>query len=372
MPDNDTSPRHSASHDIDPGYCQRYDDEIDLVDIWRLLVKRWRWIGAITLTCTALAVAYALLAPRVFRAEAFVLPPLQADIEQLNVPDVYGASVEDVYGETVNNLQSRAVRRLFFDEHGLLDLPRGRDGEDAGAQKVFSRDFHQRLTVTRGKKERSDFTTISLEGRDPERITFLLNSFLTTVNNYSVAALVKDLYFNVGAKKESIVKKIGALRQVAKDRRLDRVAQLQEALYVANQLGIEQRAVISSSAFSRAKANPAFGVIVNTADAPLYLRGTQALQAEIDMLRKRKNDDPFIDPLRDLQKDLSQLEEIQLDPAKVKAFRLDQPAVVPDDPIKPKRTLVVVLGVVLGLILGVLVAFLANLIETARRQESPE
>lgn len=324
------------------------------------------------------------MAPRVYKVEAFILPPLSSDIDQLTfsvirrdvegvvVAEVNAVAVEDVYGQALTNLQSRSVRRLFFDEHGLLDSLRGQGGEDPEAQKVFSRDFHQRLTVIRGKKERSDFATISFEGHDPERITSLLNSFLTMVNDYTVAALVQDLYADVGGKKKSIESKIKALRQVAEHRRLDRIAQLQEALYIASQLGVEHRAAISSSVFSRAKANPGFAVAVNTADTPLYLRGTQALQAEIDMLRKRKNDDPFISPLRDLQKELSQLGELQVDPTKVKAFRLDQPAVVPDGPIKPKRILVVALGLVIGLMLGIFVAFLANFIETARQQERPE
>lgn len=381
--ENNVSPaQHPSQPPPEANHYQHYhDDEIDLVDIWRLLVRWWRWIAAITLLSTALAVAYVLLAPRLYKVEAFVLPPLSSDIDQLAfsvirrdvegavIAEVNGVAVEDVYGQALTNLQSRSVRRLFFDEHNLFDLLRDQGDEDVGAQKVFTRDFHQRLTVTRGKKERSDFTIISLEGSEPERITSLLNSFLTLVNGYSVAAMVQDVHADVGAKRESIVKKISALRQIAEDRRLDRVVQLQEALYIASQLGIDQRAVFSSAAFSQTKANPGFGVIVNSADTPLYLRGTQALQAEIDMLRKRKSDDPFIGPLRNLQKELAQLDEIAIDPTKIKAFRLDQPALKPDAPIKPKRNLVVALGFVLGLMLGIFAAFLANFIETARRSE---
>ncbi|MDA3785369.1 MAG: Wzz/FepE/Etk N-terminal domain-containing protein [Deltaproteobacteria bacterium] len=382
---------------VEPGHYQQYqDDEIDLIDIWRLLVRRWRWIAVITLTCTALAVAYALVAPRVYRAEAFLLPPQVGDIEQLNISTVSSnvdhldiskmtsgigrsgnskvnaVSVEDVYGQTLKNLQSLSVRRLFFDEHNLLESLRGQGGEDAGAQKVFAEAFHERLTVAQGKKDRADFVTVSLEGEDPEQITSWLNTFLTMVNGYTIDVLQQNLQSNVGAKKKSIENNIHALQQVAQNRRQDRIAELQEALYIATQLGIEQRAKISPSASSPAKGNSEFGVAVNTAETPLYLRGVRELQAEIDMLQKRKSDDPFIYSLRNLQEELSRLNQIQVDTDKIKAFRLDQMAMVPDGPIKPNRKLVVALGCVLGLMLGVFAAFMVNFIETARRQERPE
>jgi chain length determinant protein (polysaccharide antigen chain regulator) len=355
---------------VEPGHHQHYqDDEIDLIDIWRLLVKRWHWIAAITLTCTALAVAYALLAPRVYRAEASILPPRLSDVEQLNIPQFNGVSEKDVYGEALKNLRSVSVRRHFFDEHALLESLKGQIGENAGAQKVFARAFHQRLTVAQGKKERSDFVMVSLEGGDPELITSLLNSFLTMVNGYSVDIFLKDLYTNLGSKKEAIENNIIALRQVARDRRLDRIAELQEALYVATRLGIERRADVLPSSTSQARNTPGYEIIVNTVDTPLYLRGVRELQAEIDMLQKRQIDDPFIPSLRAMQEELSRLNQIQVNPDTVKAFRLDQPAVVPGGPIKPKDNLVVALGFVLGLMLGVFAAFMANFIETARRQE---
>ncbi len=372
------SPSRPVPPAVEPGHYQQYqDDEIDLIDIWRLLVRRWQWIAVITLTCTALAVAYALLAPRVYRAEAFLLPPQLGDIEQLNIYAVTSGkvsvvSVQDVYGQTLKNLQSLSVRRLFFDEHDLLESLRGQVGEDAGAQKVFTKAFHERLTVAQGQKDRADFVTVALEGGDPQQITSWLNTFLTMVNGYTVNVLQQDLHTKLDATKEAIENKISALRQVASDRRLDRIAELQEALYIATQLGIEQRMDTPPSAPSQAKGNSEFGVAVNTAQTPLYQRGIQELQAEIDMLQKRKSDDPFIGSLRNLQEELSRLNQIQINPDKIKAFRLDQRAMVPDGPIKPNRKLVVALGCVLGLMLGVFAAFMVNFIETARRQDRPE
>ena len=50
---------------IPPGYMYHYpaqDDEIDLLDLVRVLVARWKLIALVTVVVTTLAVACALLA----------------------------------------------------------------------------------------------------------------------------------------------------------------------------------------------------------------------------------------------------------------------------------------------------------------------
>lgn len=374
-PSEQPSPAPSRSfHD------QQYrEDEIDLVDIWRVLMRKWRWIAAITLISTIFSISYVLLAPRVYKAEAYILPPKQSDIEQLNVSvlssredkrsgiiELSSMTPDDVYNETLKDLQSLSVRRLFFDNYKLIDLLTSKKTGNFTDQKVFVKAFHQKLTVSRGKKDKSDFVTIALEGTNPQHIASWLNSFLHMVDGYTAERLVQNLYATVNAKKESAKNQINALRQVAKKRRLDRIAELEEALFVATQLGIKQRTNASSLPPTQREGNLELGVAVNTVETPLYLRGIRELQAEIEVLQKRKSDDPFIVPLRSLQEELSQLNQIQASTNQVKSFRLDQKAVAPETPIKPKRKLLVVLGAVLGLMLGFFAAFVINFIENAR------
>jgi len=82
------------------------------------------------------------------------------------------------------------------------------------------------------------------------------------------------------------------------------------------------------------------------------------------VLKSRKNDDAFIPKLRPLQERLIVLDGIQMNLNKDKVFaaRVDQKAVVPNKPIKPKKSLIIILSLLLGLMLGVLVAFVRNAI----------
>ena len=50
------------------------EDEIDLLELIRTLLLAWKTIVGITILCTGLAVAYALYAPEVFKAETLLAP----------------------------------------------------------------------------------------------------------------------------------------------------------------------------------------------------------------------------------------------------------------------------------------------------------
>ena len=50
------------------------EDEIDLLELIRTLLQAWKTIVGITILCTGLAVAYALYAPEVFKAETLLSP----------------------------------------------------------------------------------------------------------------------------------------------------------------------------------------------------------------------------------------------------------------------------------------------------------
>jgi len=87
----------------------------------------------------------------------------------------------------------------------------------------------------------------------------------------------------------------------------------------------------------------------------------------VEQLKSRENDDPYIKSLRDKENDLARLVSINIDPLAVKTVRLDQAAYAPQERIKPKRRLIVVLGLMLGLMLGVFAAFFANFLENQRK-----
>lgn len=349
------------------GYAPQYpEDEIDLFDIWRVLVRQRKLIVIVTVLVSLLAVGYALLAPRVYKAEVFLLPPLGKDVAGLNIPEINEITVELVYAEMFQNLQSMALRRQFFDEQQLAEKLAPDSSEPLEEEKIFSEGFHKLLSVQMGKKDKAGFCTVSLEGAPPEQIRGWLNDFVVMVNGYTVSRLADVVDTKIKGGQQAILAKIEGLRQIATSRRLDRITLLQEQFYIAERLGIIKRKNVSGDFTSKISNTPARPLVIDTAGSPVYLRGTEELQAEIDVLQKRKDDDPFIGALRNLQEELARLEKIELNKDDLKAVRIDRLAVLPDVPIKPKRKMIVVVGTMLGLMLGLFAAFLVNFIETNR------
>ncbi|MCY1538471.1 hypothetical protein D9M68_740130 [compost metagenome] len=86
------------------------------------------------------------------------------------------------------------------------------------------------------------------------------------------------------------------------------------------------------------------------------MRGAKALRAEIKSLEARKSDDPFIKSLRSLEEKQALYNNIEINPEAVQVFSMDGVVETPETPVKPKKSLVMLVGVVAGLALGILVA----------------
>jgi len=261
---------------------------------------------------------------------------------------------EKAYHLTILNLKSRSLRRRFFDEHGLAN----RIGSGGDVELVFEKNFNQALKVDQEKKHK-EFVTVSFEGDNAELAAQWVNGFLALVQKETVNALMGDMQDRIKNAKRELRAAIAAKRKLAKQRRLDRIAELEEAIQIAKNMGLEENPLITDSKGAKA---------ITMNQLPLYMMGTKALQAELNALRHRRDDDPFIEGLRNLQEQLAKLERLEFDPKNIRSFRLDQKAIPPKRPFKPKRMLVVALSLIAGLALGMFAAFFAEAFAKAKEE----
>jgi len=101
--------------------------------------------------------------------------------------------------------------------------------------------------------------------------------------------------------------------------------------------------------------------------APLYMRGTKALEAEITVLESRKSDEPFVAGMRDLQEKQSFLEGISIDRSKLSAVTIDAAAIAPYQAEKPRKKLILILSAVFGLMTGIFLVFITEFRAKVRR-----
>jgi len=335
-----------------------YDDEIDLFELWDKLWKQRIFIVAITVIAAMIALAYLLLiAKPVYQANAYLLPPLIQDVQELGVLNSNSNSnkvelVKSTYLSFQQNLQSRQLRRDFFDNKKLLKLYSNSDGEvDASSiNKIFEEIFNKDLKVSIPKKGDSINIQFELEAR--MLAAELLNEFIELSLSKTVNELVDSINVDIETQKNILNDRMAAMRKIALIRRQDRVTQLEVSLSLAVASGITEARVYDSA---------------NKLNMD-YMRGAKVIENEIRILKSRKSDDAFIPELRKLDERYSYLTSIKIDKEKIRPAIIDQPAHIPEDPIKPKKSLIMAISIVLGGMLGVILSLLRSAIQSRKEK----
>ncbi|TDF81186.1 LPS O-antigen chain length determinant protein WzzB [Pseudomonas sp. H9] len=344
---------------------RRSHDEIDLFELLEGLWRQKLLIILSTVIVTAGAVAYALLATPIYEAKVVVQPPTQSNIAQLN----YGRggdsglavlSVKDVYDVYLRNLLSESLRREFFRK---VYLPSLQEGERQGSQDDLYGRMNSILTVAVTSKETPSRYYVMASLPVAEQAAQWVVQYVQMAGEHAKREVIKDVRGDVMVKASNLEQQITAGRETARKQREDQIIQLTEALRVAESIGLERPPIISNSLSSEVSAGM---------DGTLtYMRGSKALRAEIENLRNRASDDPFIDNLRARQEAIAFYRTLELDPGVIEMYRQDGAIELPDRPVKPKKQFIVVLGVIAGLVLGISIALIRHMWPTISRRVPP-
>jgi chain length determinant protein (polysaccharide antigen chain regulator) len=335
---------HHVSSQAYPDACP--EDEINLLDLWRVLARQWKVIGAITGLSVLGAVAYVLLATPVYEAQAVVKPPESKDVEVLNIPGISQITSADIFAKFVWNLKSSSVRQQYLAENSR-----------------FSPLEDEVPDIKEGAKKEVGFTFLSLQGHDSKLVADWVNGFILLAEKETLNNYLLGIEPSIANRKKEIENQLQIGLDFANQRRLDRIALLEDQIAIARASKIYNRKRSNYTTM----ASQSVGVTLNTAQEPLYMRGVKELTAEKEELEKRKNDEPFIDGFRDKQERLAQLDaglkQLQAARAIARAVTVDQPAIQAKSPVKPRRMLVLALSVVFGAMIGVFVAFAVNFVQ---------
>lgn len=198
-------------------------------------------------------------------------------------------------------------------------------------------------------------------------------------------------------KRAELQDELKALRQQLKTRRDNRVAQLDESIRIAKTLGIVKPTTPSAlGEGERVSQGSVIRTEVNSQQIPLYFMGSEALEAErnallqrrsddfteprvaqiakelqllannrqIEVLNKREDEDLFLKNLANWREEAARLRNLDVDVSTLKLATVDQLAMQPIKPIKPKKALILALGLVLGGMLGLFIALLRNMLRS--------
>lgn len=322
------------------------DDEINILELWRALYKRKQLILGVTAVVTLVVSAYAFLAPPVYKAEVFLLPPLATNIQGLNVQalNINEHSPASVYNLFVRNLHSRSFRMRLFKEQNLVELLAPNRNPNTRLEDVFEAKFNEALIVSRNlrKKGKEDFVTVSLETKDAELSAKVLNEFIRLVNAETISALSQNVSEKLKSHTQLLQHKIASKR--AQLRREDSIQAFEEATFA-------DKVLIDSSS-----PTPATMKISNNNDELLH--DYLMLQHKLKQLSA----------LDKLEEQLVLLTNVTINQESLTAATFDQWAIAPKTQYKPKRLLIIGIGFMLSLMMGIFLVFVLNSLEQQREQ----
>lgn len=334
--------------------------EVDLIDIARSAWRQKKAVVSIVVACVFAATIYAFSSKPVYEVKTYVLPPTINGIAEFN----YGRTkevhlvpftVKDVYDVFVRNLQSESLRRSFYTD---VYLPSLTDVQRQGSKDALYSEFSKQITVGLPSPDSPYRYSIVVQSNDPITAADWLSLFVSRANAAAIQEMISNVTSEAEVRARSLDQQVATLRQGGQRTREDSIAKLREALLVAEAIGLDKPPIISGSLSSRGSDGTPAKISANM-DGPLtYMRGSEALKAEIKNLEERASDDPFIPKLRSLEVQQGYFRSINVKPDSVSVYRQDGSIELPDSPIKPKKALIVGVGLALGIILGLMFALI--------------
>ncbi len=363
-------------------------DEIDLLDLFLVLVKRKKLILGLTTTVVILTIIISLILPPIYRAETKVLiiasesPSssligLFSDITALTGSSAFPTKA-DLYAELFksNTVLDRIIQRFnlkkLYDKETLTDT-----------RKILL----SKLDVKVDKK--TGIITLSFEDKDPKRAAEIANAFVEELKN-----LNKNLALSIASKKRLFFEEQLNDAKQALTKAEEELKRFQQKTGVIN-LEEQAKAVIGSIAALKAQiaAKEAELRVLRTYATPQnpevqkLEEAIRALRAQLASLEKNSGQSfdalvpvekasdigtEYLRKLRDFkyyealyQTLLKSYEMAKMEEEKdVVLVQVIDPATPPEKKAKPKRKLMVVVAFTSSLFLSIFLAFIAEYIES--------
>ncbi|MEW6291353.1 MAG: Wzz/FepE/Etk N-terminal domain-containing protein [Thermodesulfobacteriota bacterium] len=322
-----------------PYFRKPQENGIDLIDILRFLVKQRFLIMAVTLCAILTAILYCFLIPPQYEAKAVVRELSPFDIMALNfyTSEENALIPKQIFSQMLDNLESKSLQDLFMENAKKTNLPETSHIDYLTSLKIIGQN------IPRGPVEPLQ-AFISVQGKNPEDMAKMINTYIHFIHTYTLQKIIDSISQANVEEQKKLQGKIDLARKIAINLRQNRIAQLIEAREIATKLRIIKP--IGESFYA-------------VDEIPPYFRGAEALSVEITTLQQRQNDDPFIASLPELQEKLNQLSDLKIETENIKLVEIED-SVIPKNPFKPKKRLIISLGFIGGIVLGVFSAFIRN------------
>jgi len=382
------------------------EDEINLLDLWRVIRKRWKIIAVIFFAAVVMAAVVSLLMTPIYQAKATLMPvessgsQMSAALKSLGSIPFVGGMVPGISGASgyklVAVLKSRTVAEDVIKALDLITIlfeePQDEPPTLQDAVRVLSED------MTEITDDKEGLISVAVEYKDPEIAADIANQYTRELqrflseNTLSMAKRNRIFIENqlqkvkaelqaaeesmktfqtdkkivaMDAQTEASIKalaelkaqvttkevELGVLKQFATPTNPDVVRVEDQLRELRKQLGM----------LETKGANPEADAFPSLSEAPEL--GLQYIRLKRDALTQQTVFELLT----------QQLEVAKIDEAKEDiAFQVIDTAIPPEKRIKPKRTLIVMLAGVVSAFAGIFLVFFLEYLENMKKREEEE
>jgi len=372
----------------------QYDDEIELMDYIRVLLHK-KWLVIFVTSCVTVAgVFYSFTLKNSYRSEINFQPLSEADryryfqeillfssTSKSSVSDLKDIIINyDFFEKFISELESSLVRNNVYNFIY--------DNKNAGKKPYSYDEFDDSIKINAYDKKGKIINrpSVFFEGHDPDNVSATLNLLVQHANE-NVARQLFDYLINVDSyllsqNKSVIEQNIEVLRLEAEYARLAMIEQIEEAIQVARHAGIMSNDLVHEEDLEENDGQLMIKQpLLNwNAAMPLYMFGVQHLESELNGLKSRKINDPYIERLPELKAKLALLEKNNSEMSsllankdlikKIKAVTVEKKLVPSSMRVKSNRIIVIVSAFFAGLLLAIFSAFLVNFFENFKKETS--
>ena len=284
-----------------------------------------------------------LIATPTYEVQARLRQPADSSLVQLTNNNLLTLNKVVALERFQSELESRELLRTQFDDlikdaktvpwsNAALD-------DDRSTDQLFIEDFLPRLFVNRargGKNEELTEAVINIlfTAQNPVAGAQLINQIITAAD-IRATNIAKDEYSSrlreqiqqkedelersietvkgadtleikrleeqAAIKRSQLLVELNAVRSDATQRRLDAMKRLEESISIAKSLGIDDPVDFEDLQTQYSASDRNLSVRFDSDERPLYFRGTKLLNAELQVLKSRSDDEFMSSRIRDIQ-----------------------------------------------------------------------
>jgi len=307
-------------------------DEIHLSEFLRVIWQNKWLIALVACMVTLTGLAYAFLTTPLYLAQVTVIPPITNDL-----------SVYNYERNSTTKLKPLLIADVFSVVRGVLLTPTTAQLFIAAENKPVSSAIS--LDSIKIVPESDIRYTIKAFAKSPNLAIEIIKKYIELANKITVSKINQTVKNEVDAALDVYNNDITVARNIALKEKANQLTRLNEALLLAQTLELK---------------TPTHNAPANSISNAAYLRGSQALNAEINSLKNRSDNDAFSPQVVKLQNEYERLKGVQIPSTNVLLVHQEGEIVASPIPVSPDKKRIIIFSLILGLFLGLVLVIFQN------------